>query len=352
MRPSIREGAFKRLGGIYLSFIKRYLLPRLLQYFLVIFVGITVVFIVPRLTPVDPVQEMIYTITQRGAYMDPEAIEQLRQSMKEMYGLEGTVFSLYISLWRRLIIGDFGPSLSQFPTPVVKLIGISLPWTLVLMLVTTLLSCIIGNILGGIAGYFSSSRWAAAIERFMMVLRPIPYYIFALILLLVFGYVIPIFPIAGGTSIGLKIQFSWKVIADLLRHAIQPALSMILLGMAGWFQTMRLVMSNIVREDYVMYARAGGLRDTKIAFNYVIKNAMLPQVTGLALSLGQIFGGAMVTVMEFSYPGIGGLLYTAINAGDYNLIMGITMFSILGIATGALLVDLLYPLFDPRIRYR
>ena len=335
-----------------MAFIKRYLLPRLLQYFLVIFIGITVVFIVPRLAPIDPVQEMLNTITQRGAYMDPEAIEELRQSLKEMYGLEGSIFSQYLSLWRRLFSGDFGPSLSQFPTPVTQLIGISLPWTIGLMLVTTLLSWIIGNILGGIAGYFSNSRWSAVLERFMMVLSPIPYYVFALLLLLIFGYVIPIFPIAGGISIGLKLKFSWKVISDLIMHAILPAMSMIILGMASWFQTMRLVMSNIVREDYVMYARAGGLRDTKIAFNYVIKNAMLPQVTGLALSLGQIFGGALVTEMVFSYPGIGGLLYNAINSGDYNLIMGITIFSILGIATGALLVDLLYPLFDPRIRYR
>lgn len=333
-------------------FLRRYLLPRLIQYILVIFIGITIVFIVPRLTPVDPVQEMINTITMRGAYMDPDAINELRNSLKEMYGLEGSFISQYFMLWGRLFRGDFGPSFSQFPTPVIKLIGISLPWTLGLMLISIIVSWILGNILGGTAGYFSHKKWAKILENFMMIIRPIPYYIFALILLLFFGYIIPIFPIAGGAPIGANIKLSLNFIADVIRHGTLPALSMIVLGMAGWFQTMRLVMSNIIREDYVMYAKAGGLRDTKIAFNYVIKNAMLPQVTGLALSLGQIFSGALITEMVFSYPGIGGLLYTAINSGDYNLIMGITVFSIIGIATGALAVDLLYPLFDPRIRYR
>jgi len=335
-----------------LQFLRRYLLPRLVQYVLVIFIGVTIVFIIPRLMPVDPVQQMINTITMRGAYMDPEALEKLRQSLKEMYGLEGSLFTQYINLWIRLFSGDFGPSLSQFPTPVIKLIRISLPWTIGLMASAIVISWTLGNIFGGLAGYFHTRRWAKILENLTMVVRPIPYYIFALIILILFAYILPLFPLAGGFSVGGKVSWNWGFIVDVVKHAFLPALSMIVLGTAGWFQTMRLIVSNLVREDHVVYARAGGLSDTKIAFKYVIKNAMLPQITGLALSLGQIFGGALITEIVFSYPGLGGLLYNGIISGDYNLIMGITILSIIAIATGTLLVDLLYPLFDPRIRYR
>jgi len=337
---------------LILSFVKKYLLPRIIQYVIVIFIGTTVVFIIPRLMPVDPVQEMINTITQKGTYMDPSAVEKLRESLKELYGLKGSALSQYFNFWGRLFKGDFGPSLSQFPTSVTHLISVSLPWTVGLMLVTILISWIAGNILGGLAGYFNHTRWAKALENISMLIRPIPYYIFALILLLIFGYVIPIFPISGGTTVGLRFTWSWDFIVDVVKHAFLPALSMVILGAAGWFQTMRLVVSNIVREDHVLYAKAGGLSEIKIGFKYVIKNAMLPQITGLALSLGQIFSGALITEMVFSYPGIGGLLYNAIISGDYNLIMGITLFSIIGIATATLVIDLLYPLFDPRVRYR
>jgi len=335
-----------------LQFLKRYLLPRLIQYVFVIFIGVTIVFIIPRLMPVDPVQQMINTITMRGAYMDPEALEQLRESLKEMYGLEGGMFTQYVNLWKRLFKGDFGPSLSQFPTPVIKLIRISLPWTIGLMATTIIISWLIGNIFGGIAGYFSHRKWAKVFENIAMVIRPIPYYIFALVILIVFAYLLPLFPLAGGFSVGGKVSWSWDFIVDVIKHAFLPALSMMVLGTAAWFQTMRLIVSNLVREDHVVYARAGGLPEIKIAFKYVIRNAMLPQITGLALSLGQIFGGALITEIVFSYPGLGGLLYNGIISGDYNLIMGITILSIIAIATGTLLVDLLYPLFDPRVRYR
>lgn len=335
-----------------LQFLKRYLLPRLIQYVLVIFVGVTIVFIIPRLMPVDPVQQMINTITMRGQYMDPEALEQLRESLKELYGLEGGMFKQYLDLWKRLFRGDFGPSLSQFPTPVIELIRISLPWTTGLMLVAIIISWTVGNIFGGLAGYFSHRSWARIFENIAMVIRPIPYYIFALVILIVFAYLLPIFPLAGGFSVGGKVSWNWNFIVDVIKHAFLPALSMIILGTAANFQTMRLIVSNLVREDHVMYARAGGLPEMKIAFKYVIRNGMLPQITGLALSLGNIFGGALITEIVFSYPGLGGLLYNGIMSGDYNLIMGITILSVIAIATGTLVVDLLYPLFDPRIRYR
>jgi peptide/nickel transport system permease protein len=137
---------------------------------------------------------------------------------------------------------------------------------------------------------------------------------------------------------------------DVLRHAALPALSLIILGGAIWFQTMKLIVQNVNSESFVQYAKMGGVREARIVGGYVIRNALLPQITALALLLGQILSGALITEIVFSYPGIGTLLYQAIVSGDYNVIMGVTSLSILAITTSILLIDLLYPLFDPRVR--
>ena len=135
-------------------FFKRYLLPRIVQFLVVVFVGITIVFIVPRLTPVDPVQQVINRITAQGAFLDPAAVDSMRKSLTELYGLEGSMLQQYFAFWGRLFRGDFGPSLFQFPIPVTQLIMTSLPWTAGLLISTTLISWIVGNLLGGLAGYF------------------------------------------------------------------------------------------------------------------------------------------------------------------------------------------------------
>ncbi len=335
-----------------MSFVKGYLIPRLIQYVLVIFLGLTAVFIIPRLTPSDPVNRTIIQLRSMGSYLDPASMNAFIEDLNELYGLTGSPLEQYGAFWARLFKGDFGVSFFQFPTPVNQLIGVALPWTLGMLLTTTLLAWILGNIIGGLAGYFGRSRWSRVVDVFTMVIRPIPYYIFAFALMLLLAYVIPIFPVSGGIPIGR--QFSWTLayFLDVLKHAFLPALSLVLLGTAVWFQTMKLVVQNVNAEDFVQYAKFGGLRDRKIATRYVIRNAMLPQITSLALSIGQIFSGALITEIVFSYPGLGMLLYNAIITGDYNLIMGITALSIIGITTAIFAIDLLYPLFDPRVRYQ
>jgi peptide/nickel transport system permease protein len=332
-------------------FIKRYLIPRLIQYVLVILLGITAVFIIPRLLPNDPVQNTIAALRSRGATLDPATMDELITSLTEMYGLEGSALQQYGAFWRRLIQGDFGVSFFQFPTKVNKLIAMALPWTLCLLLTTTFLSWTIGNLIGGLAGYFSRKHWSRILDTIAMIVRPLPYYIFAFALLLLLGYVVRWFPIAGGTDIGRKIGFNWPFIQDAFRHSVLPALSLIILGGAVNFQTMKLIVQNVNAENFVQYAKFGGIKESRIVSRYVIRNALLPQITGLALSLGQIFSGALITEIVFSYPGLGSLLYNAIVTGDYNLIMGITALSILAITTAILVIDLLYPLFDPRVRY-
>jgi peptide/nickel transport system permease protein len=333
------------------TFLKRYLIPRLLQYFLVIWLGITVVFLIPRLTPNDPVMRMIGEMRGRGSTLEPGAMDGIIRDLTQMYGLEGSWLDQYWAFWGRLVRGDFGVSFFQFPTPVNKLIATAIPWTLALLLTTTAISWILGNIIGGLAGYYSRKGWSRTLDAIAMVIRPLPYYIFAFTLLLLFAYVVRWFPITGGASLGALPSFTWGYIKDVLWHSILPALSLVILGGAVNFQTMKLIVQNTNSESFVQYAKMGGVTEDRIVNKYVIRNAILPQITGLALSLGQIFSGALITEIVYSYPGLGMLLYRAIINGDYNLIMGITLLSIVGITTAILVVDLTYPLFDPRVRY-
>ncbi len=334
-----------------MTFVRRYLIPRLIQYFLVIFLGITAVFIIPRLTPSDPVQHTIAQLRSMGSYLDPASMDAFVEDLTEMYGLQGSALEQYGDFWLRLLHGDFGVSFFQFPTPVTTLIGRSLPWTTALLLVTTLISWVAGNIVGGLAGYFSRRRWSKVLDTVAMVIRPLPYYIAAFALLLLLAYIVRWFPVSGGTDIGRKAALNWAFVKDVLRHAFLPALSLVILGGTIWFQTMKLIVQNVNAESYVQYAKLAGVKEGRIVSRYVIRNAMLPQITALALALGQIFSGALITEIVFSYPGLGTLLYNAIVTGDYNLIMGITVLSIVAITTAILIIDLVYPLFDPRVRY-
>lgn len=334
-----------------MNFVKRYLIPRLISYFLVIWLGITVVFFIPRLTPNDPVIRMIDQMRARGSTLEPGAMDGIIEDLTRMYGLEGSWLDQYGDMWSRLIRGDFGVSFFQFPAPVSQIIGNALPWTLGLLLSTTAITWIFGNIIGGIAGYYTRRRWSRALDAVAMIIRPLPYYIFAFSLLLIFAWAVRWFPVTGGSSLGALPSFTWEYIKDVLWHSFLPALSLVVLGSVVAFQTMKLLVQNVNAESFVQYAKLGGVTEDRIVTKYIIRNAMLPQITGLALSFGQIFSGALITEIVFGYPGIGTLLYRAVLNGDYNLIMGITIFSIVGITTAILVVDLIYPLLDPRIRY-
>jgi peptide/nickel transport system permease protein len=326
-----------------------YLLGRLGQFVLVVFIGINIAFVVTHATPIDPVEQSIAATTQFGS-TNPEAIALMRQSLKELYGLQGGLWEQYIAFWRRVAVADFGPSLSAFPTPVKVLIARALPWTVGLLLVSTVFSWLLGNLLGGLAGYYRHNKvlWVAGAAA--MAFHPIPYYIVAFVLLIVFGYVWPVLPISGGYTMNMRPAFELAFIVSLLKHSFLPALSLVLVGLGGWFMGMRSLVSNIVTEDYVAYAELGGVNSRRILFSYVMRNALVPQVTGLAMSLGAIFTGAIITEQVFGYPGLGTLLVSAVHAGDYSLVLGITSVSIVAVSVAVLVVDLIYPLLDPRVR--
>lgn len=335
-----------------MTFVKRYLIPRLIQYFLVIWLGVTVVFLIPRLTPNDPVMRVIGELRGRGSTLEPGAMDGIIRDLTELYGLQGSWLDQYWAFWGRLFRGDLGVSFFQFPARVNTLIATAMPWTLGLLLASTAISWTVGNIIGGLAGYYSRRSWSRILDAVAMVVRPLPYLIFAYALLFIFAaLVFRWFPITGGASMGALPSFTWSYIKDVLWHSALPITSLVVLGGAVQFQTMKLIVQNVNAENYVQYAKMGGVTEGRIVNKYIIRNAMLPQITGLALSLGQIFSGALITEIVFTYPGLGSLLFSAINNGDYNLIMGITLYSIIGITTAILIVDLTYPLFDPRVRY-
>jgi peptide/nickel transport system permease protein len=326
----------------------RYAAGRFLQFLLVVFIGINLAYVITHATPIDPVEHTVSVATAFGQTA-PDAIESMRQSLRELYGLTGSPIEQYVNFWRRVIVADFGPSLSAFPTPVSSLIGRATPWTVGLLGVATLITWVIGNSLGGLAGYYRRSRTLKAFGILAMALHPMPYYIAAIALLIVFGFVWPILPISGGSQMNVPRGWSADYMLSVARHSVLPMLSLILVGLGGWFVGMRSLVSNIVTEDYVTYAELAGVNKTRILTTYVMRNAIVPQVTGLAISLGHIFSGALITERVFGYPGIGSLLVDGVHAGDYSLVLGVTTISILGVSIAVLVIDLIYPLLDPRV---
>lgn len=335
------------------EFILRYLLPRTIQYLTLIFVGITVTFIIPRLAPTDPVEAQIAQMTSRASTLDPVSIQALRVALTDMYGLSGSPVEQYFTFWGRLLQGDLGPSLSNFPTPVSRMIGQAMPYTLRLLIPAVLISFIVGNLFGAMSSYYPGNKALNVIEMLGQAIRSIPYYIVAIVLLVVFSYFIPLFPFSGAYPIGMHPDWSSRdFIVEYLKHSVLPAATLVLVGFGGWFVGMKSLTSNIISEDYVVYAETAGLKKNRILIQYIMRTAMLPQLTGLAMSLGTVFSGAIIMEVVFGYPGIGGLAVRAIYTNDYSMIMGITIYSIIGVATAVFLMDLIYPLFDPRVRYQ
>ncbi len=332
------------------QFLLIYLAPRLVQYVVVIFIGVTVAFFAPRFSPVDPVESMMAKVEGLGMTMDPESVARMKESLKDLYGLGGSLPEQYLAFWKRAVTLDFGPSLTSFPTPVSALVKRSLPWTLGLLATALGISWLLGSFLGGVAGYFESRKWSKFLEAGAMMMYPIPYFISAIAMQILLAYVFPIFPVGGAYPFGTLPEFSLGFVLSILQHAILPGLSLVLIGMGWWFLSMKAMISRVVAEDYVTFAQAGGVSSRKILFSYAMRNAILPQVTSLFMAIGSVFSGAIITEVVFNYPGLGLLLRKAIATGDYSVIMGVIVMSIVAIASAVLILDLIYPLIDPRIR--
>jgi peptide/nickel transport system permease protein len=225
----------------------------------------------------------------------------------------------------------------------------ALPWTLGLLITTTLLAWLLGNLIGLVAGYFHNRRAATVLEVIGIILFPIPYYIMALTVILLFAYVWPIFPLAATFQAG---NLTFAQVGSILYNSTLPALTLVLAGFGWNILSMKSLAYATKEEPYATFARLKGTSDWTRMTSYVFRNAMLPQITSLVLSIGTIFSGALLTEILFSYPGLGLLMRSAAGSGDYNLLYGTITMSIIAVATAGLILDLIYPLFDPRIRYR
>jgi peptide/nickel transport system permease protein len=224
-----------------------------------------------------------------------------------------------------------------------------LPWTLGLLLTTTLISWTIGNLVGLLAGFFHNNRIATGLEVFGILIYPIPYYITALILILLLAYINPIFPLTTTIRPG---PLTLEKMGLILYNSILPAMTLILAGFGFNILSMKALAFANKEEGYVTFARLKGTHPRTIMLHYVFRNSILPQITALTLALGGIFNGALLTEILFSYPGMGLLMRSAAGRGDFNMLYGTITMSVFAVATAALIIDLLYPIFDPRIRYR
>ena len=328
-----------------------YLLRRTGVFLLIAWLAATLNFFLPRLTGQDPVRVKLLQQAQLGGHVQA-GIDEMVKEYDRRFGLDRPLWAQYLTFLGNAARLDFNYSIANYPRTVNAMIVEALPWTVALLGTTTLVSFALGTFLGALLGWPRAPRWMRWLMPPLWALHAIPFFLLGLILIYVFAFRFPVLPMFGGYSAGAFPGFTGAFILDLIRHAILPALSIVLVATGGWALSMRGMMVTTQGEDYVIFAEAKGLRSATIFFRYCVRNALLPQATGLALALGQIVSGAVLVEVIFGYPGIGTVLFQAIRENDHFLIQGIVFVVILALGFATLLLDALYPLLDPRISYR
>jgi peptide/nickel transport system permease protein len=328
-----------------------YLLRRSLQLVVVLWGAATLNFLLPRLSPGNPVRERLLNAMAQGG-MQQAGVEEMVQAYNQQFGLDKPLWYQYVAyLWNAMRL-DFGYSIAEYPSQVLPMIMSALPWTIGLLVTATLISFVVGSLLGALIAWPRSPRIFQYLVGPMMTLSAIPYYLLGLILVYLLGMLMPLFPLSGGYSVGSIPRLSLPTIVDILHHSVLPGMAVVLVGIGFWSLSMRGLMVATSGEEFINFAEAKGLRGWRIFFVYAMRNAILPQVTALAINLGTIVSGLVVVEVVFGYPGIGALLFRAINGLDYFVIYGVLFMTVLAIAVATLAIDLLYPLLDPRITYR
>ena len=315
----------------------RYVLGKLGFYVAALWAAVTINFMLPRLIPGTPVDAVLGRMSQHGSVPPGE-----RKALELMLGSpHGNVVGQYIQYLGDLARGRFGTSITYFPVPVSTVIRQSILWTVVLVGVATVFSFILGISFGAIAGW-KRGTWADNLIAPATFLAAIPYFWLALLALYFLAGKYGL-PVSGGYDTqNVYVSFSWPFISSAIGHAILPAATIIISSLAGWALGMRNMMVSTLAEDYVVAAEARGLRRRRLMLGYAARNAVLPSVTGFAISLGFVVGGAMVTEQVFSYPGIGTALYQAVANNDYPLMQGIFLVITVAVLGGNFLVDLLH----------
>jgi peptide/nickel transport system permease protein len=320
-------------------------------FLLIVGLAATLNFFLPRLSGQDPVRTKLLQQAALGGYVQG-GIEEMTREYEQRFGLDKPLWRQYLTYLHDVSRFDFNYSIANYPRTVRELIADSLPWTIGLLGTTTLLSFGIGTLLGALLAWPRAPRWMAWLMPPLWALHAIPFFLLGLILTYLLAFQLPLLPIFGGYSAGVTPALRWSYVWDVLQHALLPALSIILVATGGWALGMRGMMVTTMGEDYVLFAEAKGLRAPTVFRRYCVRNAILPQVTALALALGQILSGAVLVEVIFGYPGIGTLLYQAIRENDHFVIQGIVFTVIVALGFTTFVLDVIYPWLDPRISYR
>lgn len=318
-----------------------------LAWFLVTLVAAFILnFILPRLMPGDPVAIITQRVVQ--GMTSQAGVQKVYEQYATLFGTNKPIHEQFIIYMRNIVQGNFGLSFSQYPRPVADILKSSIWWTIALQFPAIIVGWLLGNTLGALAAYLK--------KGFDKVLMPVSIFIsnlpafgMAVILLVVFAVKLKWFPTAGGYGFDMIPNFSWDYIKSVLIHYQLPFWSIVLISIGGQAIGMRAMSIYELNADYVKYSRFLGIKDRKI-IGYVFRNAMLPQITGLALSIGTMVGGALVAEIIFSYPGLGSTLLTAVMGQDYPLISASTLIITLMVLIANFLIEILYGVIDPRIK--
>lgn len=322
--------------------MRRYIGRKLLIYGLTFILAVTIDWMIPRFMPGDPVSILLSRFSLRA-----NAAEAMFNYYTQAFGLDLPIWQQYINFWIALFHGDLGVSIFVFPTPVKDVIMNAIPYDIFLLLPAILLSWIAGNQFGAFAA--RSKALDNTISPLGYILTATPYMWLGILLGWAFGIVFRIFPIAGAFDFSLQPAWSWEFISSLFKHWTLPFLSIFLVKFGGWSIGMRNMIIYELEADYSHYLEALGA-PRKLVRKYAFNNAILPQITGLALDLGIIVAGALATEIVFSYPGIGYLILQAIQNQDYFLLQGCFLFIIIGVLLANFIIDIVYLFVDPRTR--
>lgn len=324
----------------------KYFLRKFFWYLFTLVVAIALNFYLPRMISGNPVDAIMAKVAK--GLKDANVI-------KMMYENYITEFQLDLPLWQQFMHyisgvfqGDLGTSFGQYPRAVSDIIGNALPWTIALQLPAIITGWFLGNILGAFAAY-KKGVFDKIIFPVTLFISSIPFFIFSIILLYILAINGNLFPTSGSYAHGMDIEFTIPFILSAIKHHTLPFLSIVLVMIGGQGIGMREMSIYELNADYVKYSKLMGIRDSKI-IKYVFRNAMLPQITGLILSLGTVIAGGLITEIVFSYRGLGTIMFDAIKGRDYPLISGCTLIVSITILVSSFLLDIIYGLVDPRIK--
>jgi peptide/nickel transport system permease protein len=325
---------------------RKYFGKKILWFIVTFLVAILLNFILPRLMPGDPVA--VITSRTAAGIQDTAAVKKIYMEYAELFGTNKPMFVQFVTYFKNVLQGDFGTSFSQYPRPVSDIILSSIGWTLSLQLPAIIIGWLIGNVLGALAAYIRKG-FDKVIMPVCLFASCVPAFGMAVILLVIFALNLKIAPIAGGYGFDLIPSFNLKFIQSVIAHYQLPFWSIVLTAIGGQAIGMRSMSIYELNADYVKYSRFLGIKDWKIV-RYVFRNAMLPQITGLALALGTMVGGALVAEIVFSYPGLGSAIFNAVRQSDYPLLSAATLIITLMVLVATFAIDIIYGFIDPRVK--